>query len=454
MKKFINVLLEVLGILSVLILGIVVFTISSNSQKIPGIVVSTSSNKVNALRGNYTWNAFNEVLNYDTHSNDDYDYTNENTIVTSPKEKVNITNSQDVGSRHTFNSKEFMYKDSKDRIQSVTATDVSNTYNNYTTLEFESPETEGTYYYYFTLDYHEKGQVEYSFKLVVSVDPSYDILDLVKYKNTNLGDAQSINEIISILPYSKNVSNLTIIDGDSGKLNIFFDELLLNRSSFINNAIALFTLIPDLNTLKLYSEDTYYIYTREELELLQGRKLSEYVDNPELWQLETFYKDKRFDENNTKYIAIKNVVLDCIDTMSGEKVDAITIDTSSFINYTDFGVSSIDGAKVLDNLKDYASVVYDMSLSKHLANKYKHLYIGAEAFVSGDSITDAILTDEGENDTLPENIEIPSGDGSSSPYPIYKLNIILFKNGDIKRYQYNLAYINGLWEYSRHNSES
>ena len=36
--------------------------------------------------------------------------------------------------------------------------------------------------YFLNLDYFEKGNVEYSFKIVVSTEPTYNILDLVKYK--------------------------------------------------------------------------------------------------------------------------------------------------------------------------------------------------------------------------------------------------------------------------------
>ena len=43
--------------------------------------------------------------------------------------------------------------------------------------------------------------------------------------DTKLGDANKIEEIINILPYSKTVSNITIVDDGEGKLNIFFDEL-------------------------------------------------------------------------------------------------------------------------------------------------------------------------------------------------------------------------------------
>ena len=65
------------------------------------------------------------------------------------------------------------------------------------------PDREDTYYYYLTIDYFEKGEVEYAFKVIVSTDSTYDVEELIKYKKTSIQDYQGIQTIISILPYSK-----------------------------------------------------------------------------------------------------------------------------------------------------------------------------------------------------------------------------------------------------------
>ena len=468
MKKFLNILLKVIGILTVVILGIVVISISSLSERVPDIVVTSSGTaEAFALRGKYIWNAFSEVLSNTNFSNEDYLYKSENTILASPGESIVVSNPNSVGSRHNFKTTSFLIEDSLGAMQNVTYTESSNTYNSTTSVEFTTPDVEGTYLYFLNLNYFEKGSVEYSFKLVVSTEPTYNILDLVKYKNTSLDDIESIREISSTLPYSNNIINYTIKNvGNSSQLSIKCEEIFVNRSSFNNNAIAFFTLIPELEVVKYYSDDVYFIYTREELESLQGRSLSDYADNPELWELETFYKEKRFLEDNTKDLAIFNVILDCLSLGSGEKIDILTVDTESFINNTDLNFTNVSANKLLDDLDDYVDVLYDTSLDKYIDLRYKHVYIGAEKIEipSGDAISEE--SDSFEDKKIVDDV-ITVVDGSyvlagppnsgdvklstSSFNDTYEVDIITIKNNVQKRYRYKMSYINGSWIVSQHN---
>lgn len=447
MKKFFNILLKLLGILTILILIAVVLMISSESQKIPDIVISSSNDEIMALRGNYTWNTFSEVLSLDTHMKDDYIYKNENSLLVTPSEKISIKNPKVVGGKHYFEQISFSCEDSNGVGQSVQSETKNDSIKGISYIEFSVPQNEGIYYYFLEINYFEKGQVEYSFKVVVSQEPTYDILSLVKYKNTSLVDAESIQNILSILPYSRNVENVIIKpQKEMPELDVYFNEIVASRSNYINNAIALFTLIPELEIVSLYSSDNNYNFLRLELEKAQGRSFSEYVDNPELWEQEIVYKQRVDTFDNSKNIPYVEIIKDVLNISSGDKINYITIDTKSFQDYTELGLSDILREKLLEDVKAFSSVVFDTTLDEYKAHKYAHTYIGAEQIESPSG--DVIETTNNKSSNKQTSMVVASGDTDSNSEEnkdYFVVKITTRKNNIEQRFTYNVGYINGEW---------
>ena len=438
MKRFLNILFKLTIILTIIILVVVVFAISSNSQKIPEIIVTSSSAEINALKGNYSWNAYSSVMSRDDVTKFDFLYRSDNTILVSPNEKLSISNNKEVGSRHNFEEVGFTCEDAAGSITNVQST-INNidAYKGYTTIDFNAPQNEGTYVYFVKLGYFEKGEVEYTFKVVVSSEPQYNILEIVKYRDTSLDNIKDIKEIISKLPYSKGIQSYVVRTNNyNSKLVIYYDEILVGRNNFNNNSIALFTLIPELNAVEFNSRSTYYLFFRDELEAIQGRSFNEYVDDPELWEAETLYKDKRVDESNSRYEIIQAIVNDIVYTSSGEKVEAITLDTDSFIRNTDVGFNSVDTSKALSSIREKANVVFDYSLEAYYGSNNRSIYIGAEKIepVSGD--VEVNNTISGDN---PEGIKT------------YEMRIIYINQGVTRRSLYYANYTDNKWQTYLHN---
>ena len=444
MKKFLNILVKVLATIAVLILVFVVIVVSSNSQKIPDIVVSNSSNAtIDALRGNYSWNSFSGVLNKDDYTKNDFIYKNENTLLVSPNEKVSLFNNYNTGIRHNFEEIEFTYEDLNGTASNVQSTITSDAYKNYTSIEFYTPQNEGTYLYFIKLGYFEKGEVEYSFKLVVSSEPTYNILDLVKYKDTSIYDINKIKEIVSKLPYSNGIKNYIVRNGKANGLYITYNELNASKSSYNNNAIAILALLPKLDFVEFNSDLNSYRYSREELELNQGRSLTDYVDNPELWELETFYKEKKNDKESTKYEAYLKIILDVLEVSSGEKIESLAVDTKSFENQENSILDSANSSKLVNALKVYSKVIYDISLDEYTNLNANYNYVGADLYY-------------GSGDTIVENgMVATSGDILTSGDLIYTdqipINIIYIKGNTETHKLYYANYIDDLWSANLHN---
>ncbi|MBR3280476.1 MAG: hypothetical protein IKI57_01340 [Clostridia bacterium] len=448
MKKFLNILLKVLAAIAVLILVFVVIVVSSNSQKIPDIVVSNSSNAtIDALRGNYSWNSFSGVLNKDDYSKNDFIYKSENTLLVSPNEKVSIYNNYNTGIRHNFEEIEFSYEDINGNAYNVQSTIDSDAYKNYTTIEFYTPQNEGTYLYFIKLGYFEKGEVEYSFKIIVSSEPTYNILELVKYKDSSIYDINKIKEIVSKLPFSNGIVNYIVRNNKSNGLYITYDELQASKTSYNNNAIALLALFPELDFVEFNSNTLNYRFSREELELIQGRSLLDYVDNPKLWELETFYKEKSNDKENTRYEAYLKIILDTLGLSSGDKVDNVAIDTVSFEKQDNSILDNTNSNKLINALKDYSKVIYDISLDEY-TNLYANFgYIGADLYyTSGDSFIDNGL--DGLEMSNSGDINTSGDIINSEEIPI---NIIYINGNNETHKSYYANYNDGSWSINLHN---
>lgn len=422
-----------------------IIAISTNSQKIPEILVSSSNGEIKALKGNYTWNAFSTVLVESSFLNENYIYKNDNTILVSPDEKLTFFNDKSVGSVHSFDVSSFSNTNSDGEKSIVDYNKVSSNYDSNIEVQFSAPSTEGTYFYYIYLDYHENGHVEYSFKVVVSTEPTYNILELVKYKNTSIVDMESINEIIKILPYLRNITNVSISAQDTtNKIIISLQEISVNRAGYTNDAIALLTLIPELDVIEFKDNEVYYIFSREELQTLYNRSFTEYIDNPEIWEKEVLYKERVEGPENTKDVIFKNIIIEALSLSSGERLEGISIDTESFSNKSNIPFSKVNQEVLLDSLKPYADVIYDIPLQKHVSLKFTHPYVGAE--IKEIEVDDNFSGDELEETEFEDNTSEEETTNDN-----YLVNIIVLKDNKEYHYQYDVYYFNNSWYSILHN---
>lgn len=376
-----------------------------NSEKIPDMIASAASAECTLIKGNYNWNAFTQVLKEDNY---DYNFRNENTILVSPGETITITITDTVGTRRLYEVESINYYDPDDNKYVGDHVSIENPIDSYSNRYKEQivmPSKEGTYYYYLNINFFEKGKVEYAFKVVVSVEPNYSILDLINYKGTSLLDTESIQAIINILPYSKNITSIFVKTSENPtKLAINYTEFVVDRNQFNNNVIAIFALIPELDIIECCSNTECFYFSRDEMEFMQGRNLLDYAQDAELWEKEVLYKEK----NNLDYTsfekAINQMISSALGINSGDKFNMVSIDGNSFKNEGGLNLSDISIRKIYNLLMQYYKNVLDISLENYIQLNYDNDFImvksveipGRSIDFSGDTLTQSgeIITKE------------------------------------------------------------
>ncbi len=450
MNKFFRILFKILGIGALAIIAIAILVISIESEKVPEIVIFTESKTANAQIGNYKWYAFSGLLSETKKGKDSYNFKIENTLLLAPQETFTIANSQAYTTRHRFTVDNIRYEDSKGGVFTFTNEEISNAYSDNNYLEVIAPEEEGTYLYYFTLRYAEKGTVDYAFKLVVSSEPTYDFESLNNYRSTSLVDTESINEIINILPYSKNKTNIIIQSTSTPtKLIINYSELVNNREDLIKNALAMFALIPEVDMIEYNSIDQNYLFTRDELELKYKRHLEDYANNFSLWESEVIYGECEQNEDNTKYILLSKIIKEVLKSDSGDFGKVITINTASFEENSIYKFDRLDRELALKDLSSNFENIYDMPYKNYESINQKHSYIEAEPLEkyinpSGDDI---IELDENGNVIENKSNDIAESE-AQNPLTLHdnELYILVRKNNIEEHYSVKCYYVNGEWQ--------
>ncbi|MBO5142679.1 MAG: hypothetical protein J6C46_06720 [Clostridia bacterium] len=477
MSKVLKVILEVLLMLSIVALIIVFLIFTARSEIVPDIYVTSDSGKIaKAIRGGYKWNSFSDSVVADAIAPEDYEYTNENTLLVTPGEIMIFKNSDNPLNCYKFYQLEMKYYDNYNIENIVPNPDDSKAYADLKYLELKAPEQEGTYIYNFTFSYYNNGEVDYGLKVVVSTEPTYEIDDLASYKNTEIVDAKSINSILEVLPYS-NYKNSIIVKTNSieRELIVNYSEFVMNRKDLKNNVIALFTLIPDLNIITYKSKQEAYTFTRSEIESQIGRSLEDYVNDFELWKKEILYKEKVIDENVSKDDIYRAIIMDVLSNYNKQEVEEILIDTESFKNTEVLQITNVDRQEILEYVSEYANVVYDISYEEYKNKRSDSLFIGVlsmqdkasfiEEQISGDIVSsinkekidkeetqDSELDKsniqnylEGINIDLENNINNYFGENYDVLKNQYICTILVCKNNEKEIYNYEVEYKNEKW---------
>lgn len=464
MKKVLKIFLEVIFIFLGIALILVFLAFSAKSEIVPDIKVTSESGRVAmAVRGNYKWNSFTESVEINSLLPQNYIYASNNVLLVTPGEKMTFRNSDNPLSSYKFYQQDMKYYDTSGVETVLPSLENSKAYADLKYLEINAPDIEGTYVYEFTLSYYNKGTVSYGLKVVVSSEPSYEIKDLIRYKNTSLKDLASIQDILELLPYSQYKTGVVVRTNlEASEIIINYSQLAVDQSALSNNTIALFTLIPELNFITYCTETEEITYTRSEIEKQVGRNLSDYANNIELWESEILFKEEWKDEKVTRDEIYKMILSDIISENFSTGEDVIMVDTSSMSQNDIIPISTVDQYEILEYLSTDIPNVYDMSLEEYQNIHAQGLFIYVlsvdvvnESEESGDSLQSESeeVTQENQNtmeddnnETLLANSEEEQNLGeeiAKESKVICKVGII--KNGAQKEKEYEIYYADEKW---------
>lgn len=355
-----------LGILLAIVASLFIIIISMKSEIVPEIYAySNSNNEALAVKMGYSWNSFNGTIIADALELTDIEYKNENMLLALPGEKITIKNSDNSSLSYKFYPESFRYYD---KANTETSVNISSDalYKESKIFEFSAPEVEGTYIYHFTLNYYKKGTVTYALKVIVSSAPTYDVSEIINYKNTYIGDAPTVGAILDKLPFAKYRESYALkTASEPYELIINYGELSTSKSSFENSSVALFALIKNLDIISYVVVDNTYVYSRAEIENLVGRDLFEYAENPELWEKEIIFKEKV--EKQSSYIDIYKAILSDIlsdfGTSNTYAIDISTFEKDELMQLTNAEKRELLGFCVLN-----ANVVYECKYEEFTGN--------------------------------------------------------------------------------------
>lgn len=355
-----------LGILLAIVASLFIIIISMKSEIVPEIYAySNSNNEALAVKMGYSWNSFNGTIIADALELTDIEYKNENMLLALPGEKITIKNSDNSSLSYKFYPESFRYYD---KANTETSVNISSDalYKESKIFEFSAPEVEGTYIYHFTLNYYKKGTVTYALKVIVSSAPTYDVSEIINYKNTYIGDAPTVGAILDKLPFAKYRESYALkTASEPYELIINYGELSTSKSSFENSSVALFALIKNLDIISYVVVDNTYVYSRAEIENLVGRDLFEYAENSELWEKEIIFKEKV--EKQSSYIDIYKAILSDIlsdfGTSNTYAIDISTFEKDELMQLTNAEKRELLGFCVLN-----ANVVYECKYEEFTGN--------------------------------------------------------------------------------------
>ena len=460
MNKFLKVVLEVILSLTILALVIVFLIFTAKSEIVPDIYVTSDSGKVaKAIRGGYIWNSFSDSVVADAIAPADYVYTNENTLLVTPGEKMTFKNSDNPMNCYKFYQLEMKYYDDSNVEVIVPTAESSKVYADLKYLELNAPEAEGTYIYNFKFSYYNNGEVDYGLKVVVSTEPNYEIDELIKLKNTNITDYERINSIIETLPYSNYKESIILkTNSQERELVINCTELIMDRKDLKNNVIALFTLIPDIKiiTYKTTSEENVeqYTFTKTEIENQLGRSLVDYSNDIDLWKKDILFKEKVIDELVNKDLIYKQILEDMFIEYSEEVISNIFIDSESFKNTNVLSITDVDRQEIMDYISKYSNIIYDMNYEQYIKTRSKEIFIDLiemrdkltfiEEQFSGDSVNDTNIV-KNQTDFESKVNSYFSGDEYEKLKNQYICSIRVCHKGSVEIYNYEVEYKDEKW---------
>lgn len=453
MKKFFKHVLQVIAVL-IGVAGILVFlAFSANSAIVPEIQVTSSSGKTAlAVKGNYEWNSFSESLTEKGKLPQDYVFGNANVLLVTPGESITLENTGNPINRYRFYQLEMKYIDDAGVETVVPNPDNSQNYGDMKSMQITAPMVEGTYIYQFRLKYYNNGEVSYGLRVIVSTEPNYDIDALMTYRNTSFVDVTSIQDILNLLPYVRYQHNLIFrMNANQQEIQITYPALAIEKSALLNNAIALFTLVPDLTRIVYETENETYVYPREEVENAVGRSVSDYAQDSELWKREILYKEKVEEATVRREQIYEQIVVDLLTKEFSGSRTVLMLDMEKMIDNEWLPLTQVDCQEILNVASMYAETVYEMPREVYDRYHFQDLWMGLDSLepVLEESISgDVITSQESETDQEQEQ-ELESGDNLAIKENEWIATILVVQGNRETKIRYHILLAEGEWQVQR-----
>lgn len=363
----------------ILVVLICIAVVTKFSGGVPNVTAyAENGTTANCVMGGYTWNTMLKKVIAESADFREFQYTNENTLLVKPGERITFRNSGKDFDTYKFDKEYVKYYD-KDGNEVEVPESEKIVITDSKSLTIEAPADEGTYICEMKLVYSNKGDVEYGMKVVVSSTPSYKIESLVKYKDVHIGDNTKVVNLIDALPYSEYSDGVILRTAkEPYELIVYYKGLAVEKEKLLNNSVALFALITNVDVVTYQLNDNTIIYTRKELETKYGRDLRVYADDVDLWKKEVLYNEKPTDMIGAAKI-YKEILTRSIDGIS--KSDYIAIDLASFETVGMTAIADISKSELLRSLANNGRVIIEINKDEAIADeKFKGVIVYATSF--------------------------------------------------------------------------
>lgn len=363
----------------ILVVLICIAVVTKFSGGVPNVTAyAENGTTANCVMGGYTWSTMLKKVIAESADFREFQYTNENTLLVKPGERITFRNSGKDFDTYKFDKEYVKYYD-KDGNEVEVPESEKIVITDSKSLTIEAPADEGTYICEMKLVYSNKGDVEYGMKVVVSSTPSYKIESLVKYKDVHIGDNAKVVNLIDALPYSEYSDGVILRTAkEPYELIVYYKGLAVEKEKLLNNSVALFALITNVDVVTYQLDDNTIIYTRKELETKYGRDLRVYADDVDLWKKEVLYNEKPTDMIGAAKI-YKEILTRSIDGIS--KSDYIAIDLASFETVGMTAIADISKSELLRLLANNGRVIIEINKDEAIADeKFKGVIVYATSF--------------------------------------------------------------------------
>lgn len=360
-------------IVVILLLLISIAVITKFSSSVPGITAYAEGNvTADAIINGYTWNSFLKSTCEESKNVMELQYDNNNTILVKPGEKITLRNSGKDFDTYKFYQEYITFYDKNGNNTSVTEEDAP-VKTESKLISFKAPQEDGTYIFDIKVNYHNYGSANYGIKIVVSSLPSYSVENLVKYKNTYIGDASKVNQVLNVLPYKEYRDGLVLRTANKPyELITYYKGLEVEKEALLNNTVAIFALIDNVDIVTYELDSKSIVFTRKELETILGRDMMEYANNPELWKKELFYnvKETTNKDNLVIYKSLFNSLFSKINS------NYIVVDLDSFGKIK---ISDVEKRELLKSLMNDDKIILEASNAEiRQRDSFKGILIYAE----------------------------------------------------------------------------
>lgn len=338
----------------ILLVLIAIALVTKFSGGVPNLTAYAESGvTANCIRGGYSWNTILKKEITDSISPLEFQYASENIILVKPGERITFRNSGKDFDVYKFEEEFVKYYD-KDNNE-IEVQSAENVISDAKSLTIEAPAQEGSYICALKLIYTEKGEAEYGIKIVVSSTPSYKIENLIKYKGSYIGDNVSVVNLIKDLPYNEYQDGIILRTvKEPYELMVYYKGLSVEKEKLLNNSVAIFALVTNVDVITYQLDENTFVYTRKELETKYGRNLTVYAEDIELWKSEILYNEKQL-----SMLGAPKIYKDILENLLDESEKYIAIDFLSFESAGMTSISDISKSEVLRTIGKNGKIVIE-----------------------------------------------------------------------------------------------